>query len=85
MPRSTCPLAFEMVVLGQSGGPTETELSGYILKAYETAWTDGWVGLEGGEFEDGWLGLDLVHGGATKADQGGSGLSLRFQEREWGL
>lgn len=27
----------------------ETELSGYVLKPYETSWTDGWVGLEGGE------------------------------------
>lgn len=49
MPRSNSPLAFEMVVLGQSGGPMETELSGYVLKPYETSWTDGWVGLEGGE------------------------------------
>lgn len=48
MPRSDRPLAFEMVILGQSGGPTETGLSGYILKPYETSWTDGWVGLEGG-------------------------------------
>jgi len=59
MPRSTCPLAFEMVVLGQSGGPTETELSGYILKPYETAWTDGWVGLEGGESGVGGFDIEL--------------------------
>lgn len=40
--------AFELIVLGASGGPLETHSSGYMLKAVGVDWKEGWVGLEGG-------------------------------------
>lgn len=40
--------AFELVVVGCGGGPDETNLSSYLVKPSDAAWTDGIVSLEAG-------------------------------------
>ncbi|KAK0210421.1 cAMP phosphodiesterases class-II-domain-containing protein [Desarmillaria ectypa] len=40
--------AFDMVVVGCGGGPDETNLSGYLLKPYDSRWEDGIIALEAG-------------------------------------
>ncbi|ETW85656.1 cyclic-AMP phosphodiesterase-like protein [Heterobasidion irregulare TC 32-1] len=40
--------AFDVVVVGCGGGPSETNLSAYLLKPYDAAWLDGTVALEAG-------------------------------------
>ncbi|KZV94048.1 cyclic-AMP phosphodiesterase [Exidia glandulosa HHB12029] len=40
--------AFEIVVVGCGGGPDETNLSSYLLKAADAFWQDGIVSLEAG-------------------------------------
>lgn len=40
--------AFDLFVIGTGGGPNETNLSGYLLKAHENSWSDGIVGVEAG-------------------------------------
>ncbi|KAK0448370.1 cAMP phosphodiesterases class-II-domain-containing protein [Desarmillaria tabescens] len=37
-----------MVVVGCGGGPDETNLSGYLLKPYDSRWEDGIIALEAG-------------------------------------
>lgn len=39
---------FELVVVGCGGGPDETNLSSYLLKAHDASWEDGIVSLEAG-------------------------------------
>lgn len=39
---------FEVICLGTGGGPLETEVSGYMLKSYQSKWEDGWISVEGG-------------------------------------
>ncbi|THH05574.1 hypothetical protein EW145_g4693 [Phellinidium pouzarii] len=39
---------FDLLVVGSGGGPSEINLSGYLLKAHESSWTDGIVGIEAG-------------------------------------
>ncbi|KAI5124052.1 hypothetical protein M0805_003881 [Coniferiporia weirii] len=40
--------SFDLLVVGSGGGPGEVNLSGYLLKAHESSWDDGIVGLEAG-------------------------------------
>jgi hypothetical protein len=49
MPPVSRKPAFDLLVLGSSGGPLETDVPAYALKPADTAWEDGWVGLEGGQ------------------------------------
>jgi len=52
--RSPSPLflsfmpAFDLVVVGSGGGPSETNISGYLLKTRESSWQDGIIALEAG-------------------------------------
>ncbi|EJD02095.1 uncharacterized protein FOMMEDRAFT_29194 [Fomitiporia mediterranea MF3/22] len=42
------PPSFDLVVVGAGGGPSEANLSGYLLKTHEKSWSDGIVGIEAG-------------------------------------
>ncbi|WRT66664.1 uncharacterized protein IL334_003624 [Kwoniella shivajii] len=39
---------WEIVVLGSGGGPLETDISGYLVKASNSTWEEGFLALEGG-------------------------------------
>ncbi|KAF7295251.1 hypothetical protein MIND_01064000 [Mycena indigotica] len=39
---------FDLVVVGEGGGPDETNLSGYLLKPSDKDWKDGIIALEAG-------------------------------------
>ncbi|KAL5490093.1 PDE1 [Sanghuangporus weigelae] len=39
---------FDLLVVGAGGGPSEANLSGYLLKAHDKSWSDGIIGLEAG-------------------------------------
>ncbi|KAJ7074342.1 cAMP phosphodiesterases class-II-domain-containing protein [Mycena amicta] len=41
-------MAFDLVVVGEGGGPDETNLSAYLFKPSEKDWKDGIVALEAG-------------------------------------
>lgn len=43
--------AFEIVCLGAGGGPLEGDVLGYMCKPYARRWDEGWLGLEGGEYQ----------------------------------
>ncbi|TCD68233.1 3',5'-cyclic-nucleotide phosphodiesterase pde1 [Steccherinum ochraceum] len=40
--------AFDMVVLGCGGGPSECNLSSYLLKPHDVPWDEGMIGLDAG-------------------------------------
>ncbi|KAI0747859.1 cAMP phosphodiesterases class-II-domain-containing protein [Daedaleopsis nitida] len=40
--------SFDMVVVGCGGGPSEDNLSSYLLKAHDATWEDGIIALEAG-------------------------------------
>ncbi|KLO12011.1 hypothetical protein SCHPADRAFT_905529 [Schizopora paradoxa] len=39
---------FDLVVVGSGGGPSELNISAYLLKARDSCWSDGVVGIEAG-------------------------------------
>ncbi|KAI0798089.1 cAMP phosphodiesterases class-II-domain-containing protein [Abortiporus biennis] len=41
-------IAFDIIVLGCGGGPSEYNLSSYLLKPCDLPWSDGIIGLEAG-------------------------------------
>ena len=64
--------AFSMLVVGCGGGPSEDNLSSYLLRSSAHAWSEGCVNVEGG--------TSLHERGATESAGSGIGAIARLIE-----